>query len=200
MKLICGLGNPERQHERNRHNIGFRVAEEVARRAGAARPQEKFDALTAQGALGPERILVVRPLTYMNLSGRSVSAAVRFYKIDLDSVLIIHDELDLPFGRLQLKRGGGVAGHNGLESIASDLGSTEFTRLRFGIGKPHGPDAQNRIVGHVLSDFNGDEVKEIDRLIGSAGDAAESWTREGLETAMNRFNIRPKQTTEPKDT
>src|SRR5256885_13922097 len=119
MKLICGLGNPGPEHERHRHNVGFMVAERVAARARADLSQEKFEARIGQGSLGGERLLFVLPQTYMNLSGTSVGGAARFYKVAPEDVLVIHDELDLPFGRLQLKNGGGAGGHHRLNSILS---------------------------------------------------------------------------------
>jgi PTH1 family peptidyl-tRNA hydrolase len=188
MKLICGLGNPGREYERHRHNIGFMVVEALLPRARAELNQEKFSAKVGQGTLAGERILFVEPQTYMNLSGRSVAEAARFYKIPVEDVLVIHDELDMPFGRLQLKAGGGSGGHNGLKSIVSNLGSEAFIRLRFGIGKPEGPNARERVSGYVLSNFDDGERRQLEELIGRSMDMAETWVREGLSVAMNRFN------------
>ena len=188
MKLICGLGNPGREYERHRHNIGFMVVEALLPRARAELNQEKFGAKVGQGTLAGERILFVEPQTYMNLSGRSVAEAARFYKVPVEDVLVIHDELDLPFGRLQLKAGGGSGGHNGLKSIVSTLGSEAFIRLRFGIGKPEGPNARERVSGYVLSNFDDGERRQLEELIGRSMDMAETWVREGLSVAMNRFN------------
>ncbi|MBU8899746.1 aminoacyl-tRNA hydrolase [Corallococcus sp. H22C18031201] len=188
MKLICGLGNPGREYERNRHNIGFMVVDALLGRARADLNQDKFQARVGQGTLAGERILFVEPQTYMNLSGRSVAEAARFYKIAVEDVLVIHDELDLPLGRLQLKAGGGSGGHNGLKSIVSSLGADGFIRLRFGIGKPEGPNARERVAGYVLSNFDDGERRELDALSDRAIDMAECWVRDGLATAMNRFN------------
>jgi PTH1 family peptidyl-tRNA hydrolase len=188
MKLICGLGNPGREYERNRHNIGFMVVEAMLPRARAELNQEKFQAKVGQGTLGGERILFVEPQTYMNLSGRSLAEAARFYKVAVEDILVIHDELDLPFGRLQLKAGGGTGGHNGLKSSVQSLGADGFIRLRFGIGKPEGPNAKERVAGYVLSNFDDGERRQLEELIGRASDMAETWAREGLATAMNRFN------------
>ena len=126
MKLICGLGNPGREYERHRHNIGFMVVEALLSRARAELNQEKFQAKVGQGSLGGERILFLEPQTYMNLSGRSLAEAARFYKVAVEDILVIHDELDLPFGRLQLKAGGGTGGHNGLKSIRAEPGSGQL--------------------------------------------------------------------------
>lgn len=190
MKLICGLGNPGREYERNRHNIGFMVVEALLPRAKAELNQEKFQARVGQGTLGGERILFVEPQTYMNLSGRSLAEAARFYKVAVEDILVIHDELDLPFGRLQLKAGGGTGGHNGLKSSVQSLGADGFIRLRFGIGKPEGPNAKDRVAGYVLSNFDDGERRQLEEHMGRAVDMAETWVREGLATAMNRFNRR----------
>jgi PTH1 family peptidyl-tRNA hydrolase len=190
MKLICGLGNPGREYERHRHNIGFMVVEALLPRAKAELNQEKFQARVGQGTLGSERILFVEPQTYMNLSGRSLAEAARFYKVAVEDILVIHDELDLPFGRLQLKAGGGAGGHNGLKSSVQSLGADGFIRLRFGIGKPEGPNAKERVAGYVLSNFDDGERRQLEEHIGRATDMAETWVREGLATAMNRFNRR----------
>lgn len=188
MKLICGLGNPGREYERNRHNIGFMVVEALLSRARAELNQEKFQAKVGQGSLGSERILFLEPQTYMNLSGRSLAEAARFYKVAVEDILVIHDELDLPFGRLQLKAGGGTGGHNGLKSSVQSLGADAFIRLRFGIGKPEGPNAKERVADYVLSNFDDGERRQLEEFIGKASDMAETWAREGLSTAMNRFN------------
>lgn len=188
MKLICGLGNPGREYERHRHNIGFMVVEALLPRARGELNQEKFQARVGQGTLGGERILFLEPQTYMNLSGRSLAEAARFYKVAVEDILVIHDELDLPFGRLQLKAGGGTGGHNGLKSSVQSLGEDSFIRLRFGIGKPEGPNAKERVAGYVLSHFDDAERRQLEELIGRASDIAECWAREGLATAMNRFN------------
>jgi len=188
MKLICGLGNPGREYERHRHNVGFKVVELLCQRARAALDQKKFEAEVGTGTLGGEKVLFVLPQTFMNLSGKSVAGAARFYKIAPQEVLVIHDELDLPFGRVQLKAGGGAGGHNGLKSILELYGEEGFARLRFGVGKPDGPNAKERVVGHVLANFSGDEGPQLPGLLERSADAAEVWAREGLAVAMNRFN------------
>ncbi|ATB41429.1 aminoacyl-tRNA hydrolase [Cystobacter fuscus] len=190
MKIICGLGNPGREYERHRHNVGFMVVETLLPRARAELHQGKFQARVGQGTLGGEKIVFLEPQTYMNLSGRSVAEAARFYKVAVEDVLVIHDELDLDFGRLQLKAGGGSGGHNGLKSTVSSLGEDGFIRLRFGIGKPQGPNAKERVAGYVLSNFDDGERRRLDELLAQAADAAETWVRDGLATAMNRYNKR----------
>lgn len=188
MKLIAGLGNPGGEYERHRHNIGFRVVDEIARRARIDLSQEKFNARIGQGSLGGEKVLLVQPQTFMNLSGQSVAGAAKFYKVELAQVLVIHDELDLPFGRLQLKNGGGHGGHNGLRSITELMGADGYARLRFGVDKPQGPNAKERVSGYVLSSFSKEEDKTLGELIDRAAEIAECWTREGMQVAMNRFN------------
>jgi PTH1 family peptidyl-tRNA hydrolase len=188
MKILCGLGNPGREHEADRHNVGFRVIDLLAQRLRISLDQKKFDGLLGQGNLGSERVLLLQPQTYMNASGRSLGAAAHFFKVPVDSILVIHDELDLPFGRLQLKRGGGAGGHNGLRSIFECLGDDAFARVRLGVGKPAGPGAKERVVGHVLSGFSRDEEDTLNELLVQAAEASEIWVREGLSVAMNRFN------------
>jgi PTH1 family peptidyl-tRNA hydrolase len=189
-KLICGLGNPGAEYEGHRHNIGFRIVDAAGERFEVKLGQRKFDGWMGQGTVGKYRVFLLEPQTFMNASGSAVAAAARFYKIDPADLLVVHDELDLPFGRLQLKSGGGAGGHNGLISIIDCLGRDDFARLRFGIGKPEGPGAKERVVSHVLSDFNRDEQGALDELLGRAVDAVEAWSRDGLASAMNRFNRR----------
>lgn len=188
MKLLAGLGNPGGQYERHRHNIGFRIVDELCRRARVDLSQEKFGARIGQGTLGGEKVLFVEPQTFMNLSGQSVAGAAKFYKVELAEVLVIHDELDLPFGRLMLKAGGGHGGHNGLRSITEHFGADAYPRLRFGIDKPQGPGARDRVSGWVLSNFPKAEEAQLGELVDRAADMAECWAREGLAVAMNRFN------------
>jgi len=188
MKILCGLGNPGRQYENNRHNVGFLVLEALASRWKLSFTTHKFDAELAHGTFAGEKVVLLKPQTFMNLSGTSLGGAARFYKVPPADVLVIHDELDLPFAKLQLKAGGGTGGHNGLNSIRESWGEESYGRLRFGIGKPSGPNARDRVVGHVLGDFNAEERPALPELIGKACDVCEGWTREGLQKAMNRWN------------
>ena len=185
MKLICGLGNPGAEHTSDRHNAGFLVVDRLADRLGIPLDASKFDARVGAGRLGGERVLLLEPETYMNLSGRAVAAAARFYKVEPEDLLVIHDELDLGFGRLQLKLGGGTAGHNGLKSIVASLGEDGFARLRIGVGKPEGKE---RTVGHVLSGFSAEERVELPGLVDRAAEAAVVWATLGPAEAMTRFN------------
>src|SRR5260370_5506692 len=164
------------------------VIEALARREGLTLQPRKFEARSAELSWGETRVLVLQPLTFMNLSGGPLSAAATFFKILPLDVLVIHDELDLPFGRLQLKAGGGSGGHHGLDSIIDRWGTSDFARLRFGIGKPNRMGGEEATVSHVLSNFSPQEREELDPLISTAVEACEAWGREGLASAMNRFN------------
>jgi peptidyl-tRNA hydrolase, PTH1 family len=188
LKIVCGLGNPGREHARQRHNIGFMVLEELAARLKARFDQEKFDARLATVSVAGHKVLLLQPQTYMNRSGTSLGGAARFYKVPASDVLVVHDELDLPFGKCVLKSGGGTGGHNGLNSMAEHWGEKDYGRLRMGIGKPEGPNAKERVVGHVLGDFSAEEGRELQALIQRGADGCELWLVHGMATAMNRFN------------
>lgn len=185
-----GLGNPGREYAGHRHNVGVMVVDRLAGAEGIALGQAKFQGRFGQGDAGKVRLLLLEPETYMNASGEAVAAAARFFKVPPEDTLVVHDELDLPFGRLQLKKGGGTGGHNGLESIVAQLGDTGFARLRFGIGKPTGPNAKERVVGHVLHDFSTEEKEALPLLLERAVDMAQAWLSLGLAEAMNRHNRR----------
>lgn len=190
MKIICGLGNPGRDYEQHRHNVGFLVVEALAARWKAAFTSAKFDAELAQASVGGEKVLLLKPQTYMNLSGVSLGGAARFYKVGPADVLVVHDELDLPFGKVQLKSGGGSGGHNGLNSIRERWGEEGYGRLRVGIGKPQGPNARERVVGHVLGNFSAEEAKPLPDVIALAVQMGEAWARDGMQKAMNTWNRR----------
>jgi PTH1 family peptidyl-tRNA hydrolase len=187
VKIICGLGNPGREYERHRHNIGFQVVELLAARWKAPFNGNKFEAEISHASFGSHKVLLLKPQTFMNLSGQSLAGAARFYKVPVEDVLVVHDELDLPFGRLQLKAGGGSGGHNGLKSIAESWGEQDYARLRFGVGRPPAP-GPDRVVGHVLSSFSSEEQPLLPPVIVRAAEACEAWTREGTAKAMNAVN------------
>jgi len=189
-RLVVGLGNPGREYAGHRHNVGYMVLERLAAAVGIPLGQSKFQGRFGQGDVGRLRVLLLAPETYMNASGESVSAAARFFKVAPEDLLLVHDELDLAFGRLQLKKGGGTGGHNGLESVVEQLGTTDFARLRFGIGKPQGPNAKERVVGHVLHDFSSEEKAALEPLLERSVDMARAWLTLGLAEAMNRHNRR----------
>ncbi len=182
--LVVGLGNPGREYARNRHDVGWLVADELVRRHGGSW-RSKFSGNLAELRLGDERIAVLKPETYMNESGRSAAAAVRFFKVQPDAVLVVHDEADLDVGRLQVRRGGGLAGHNGLRSVAASLGTPDFLRLRVGVGRPERGD-RRPLADFVLSDF--DAHTDVDTLVARAADAAEAVAHDGLEQAQAAYN------------
>lgn len=188
MRLFVGLGNPGPKYARNRHNIGFMAVDRIAADHGFPAWRAKFQGEVSEGRLGTERVVLLKPQTFMNLSGTSLGAAARFYKVPPADVLVVHDELDLPYAKLQLKAGGGTGGHNGLNSIRESWGEENYGRLRFGIGKPQGPNAKERVVGHVLGDFSAEERQSLREHIEKACDVCDSWARDGLQKAMNRWN------------
>jgi PTH1 family peptidyl-tRNA hydrolase len=182
--LLAGLGNPGREYERTRHNVGWLVLDELARRHGGSW-RSKFSGSLAEVRLGDTRLALLRPETYMNESGRSVGAAARFFKVEPERLLVVHDDVDLEPGRLQARRGGGLAGHNGLRSLAQHLGSQDFLRLRIGVGRPGRGDPRS-VSDWVLSGFSPEE--DVEALVTRSADAAEAIANEGLEAAQARFN------------
>jgi PTH1 family peptidyl-tRNA hydrolase len=182
--LVVGLGNPGREHAANRHNVGWMVVDELARRHGATF-RGKYSGQFGEARIGDAKVALLRPETYMNRSGRSVSPAVRFYKLPPERVLVVHDEGDFDLGRLQARVGGGLAGHNGLRSIAQDLGTPEFGRLRIGVGRPERGDPRP-LADFVLSDFQPHE--DAERIVARAADAVETLLAEGLEATQRQFN------------
>ncbi|MFF5118323.1 aminoacyl-tRNA hydrolase [Dactylosporangium aurantiacum] len=186
--LIVGLGNPGPEYARHRHNVGFMVADLVAQRAGLRFSRHRRVAAdVAEGRLriGGPRVVLVKPLTFMNLSGGPVAGLAQFYKVPVAQVIAVHDELDVPYEQLRLKQGGGEGGHNGLRSMSSSLGSKDYVRVRFGIGRP--PGRQNP-ADFVLSDFTTVERKELDFFIDRAADAVEMVIERGLEPAQNQYH------------
>ena len=182
--LVAGLGNPGRGYARTRHSVGFMVCDELARRYDASW-RSKFSADVAEIRLDDRRLALLKPQTFMNQSGRAVAAAVRFFKVPAESLLVVHDEVDLEPGRLQARAGGGLAGHNGLRSIAQHLKTQEFLRLRIGVGRPERGDSRP-VADYVLSPF--DAQFDLDALVARAADAAEAIARDGLEAAQRLYN------------
>jgi PTH1 family peptidyl-tRNA hydrolase len=186
--LVVGLGNPGPQYLANRHNIGFLVLDVLAERAGASFKGHKARAEVAEtrlGGPGGPRVVLARPRSYMNESGGPVAGLVQYYDVPVERLVVIHDELDLPFAALRLKLGGGDNGHNGLKSLRRSLGTGEFHRVRFGVGRPPG---RMDPATFVLRDFNAAERKDLDLEIDRAADAVEMLIRDGLERAQNAFN------------
>jgi peptidyl-tRNA hydrolase, PTH1 family len=183
--LVVGLGNPGPGYSGNRHNVGFMVLDLLAQRIGARFKSHKSRADVVEGRLAGERVVLAKPRSYMNDSGGPVSSLRDFFKTPLDRLVVVHDELDLPYGGLRLKFGGGDNGHNGLRSIRRSLGTGDFNRVRFGIGRPPGSmDA----AAFVLRDFGTAERKELELNVDHAADAVEALLTEGLERAQNSFN------------
>jgi peptidyl-tRNA hydrolase, PTH1 family len=182
--LVAGLGNPGRGYEATRHNVGWLVMDELARRHGGSF-RSKFSGRLAELRIEGKRVALLKPETYMNESGRSLGAAARFFKAEPGALLVVHDDVDLEPGRLQARAGGGLAGHNGLRSIAQALGTQEFLRLRIGVGRPGRGDRRS-VSDYVLSGFEPNE--DVDALVTRSADAVEAILRDGLETAQARFN------------
>jgi peptidyl-tRNA hydrolase, PTH1 family len=182
--LVAGLGNPGREYERTRHNIGWLVVDAVVGRYGGSF-RSKFSGRLAEVRVDGSRIALLEPETYMNESGRSIAAAARFFKTPAQALLVVHDDVDLDEGRLQARAGGGLAGHNGLRSIAQALGTHDFMRLRIGVGRPGRGDRRS-VSDYVLSPFAPET--DVDALVARAADAVEAIVLEGLEEAQRRFN------------
>jgi PTH1 family peptidyl-tRNA hydrolase len=183
--LIVGLGNPGRQYERTRHNVGWEVLDLLAKRHGLQFRTKQARAEIARGTIAGRPVILAKPQTFMNLSGQAVRALVQFYKLPLAQVLIIHDDLDLPLGTIRLRERGSAGGHNGLTSVIQQLGTPNVPRLRVGIERPPVPGDQ---VNWVLGHFSAAERAELAPALSAAADAAETWLREGITPAMNRFN------------
>jgi PTH1 family peptidyl-tRNA hydrolase len=185
--LVVGLGNPGREYERNRHNVGFRVLDEVARRYGV-----RFDATKSKGKLAVARrdgtpLYLLKPQTFVNLSGRSAAPVARFYKVPPQRLLVVCDDIDLPFARIRIRPEGSSGGHNGLKSIMQELGNRQdFPRIRIGVGRP--PHVREAVVGHVLEDFTRDEETELAALLADAADAVDLILAGDITRAMDTYN------------
>jgi peptidyl-tRNA hydrolase, PTH1 family len=186
MYLIAGLGNPGNRYRFTRHNSGFIVLEELARDLKIDLKQKTFDALWGKGKINDTNVILAMPQTYMNLSGISVRQLITFFKTDINNLIVIHDDLDLPFGAIRLKAGGGNAGHKGLVSITENLGSSDFLRVRLGIGRP--PD-KSRVEGYVLEPFKSDEeVSLLPEVVRTAAEAVSEIILSGIEKAMAKYH------------
>jgi PTH1 family peptidyl-tRNA hydrolase len=182
--LVAGLGNPGREYEHTRHNLGWLVVDELARRHGGSF-RSKFSGQLSELRVGDEKVALLKPETYMNESGRSIAAAARFFKVDPAALLVVHDDVDLEQERFQARIGGGLAGHNGLRSIAQSLGTNDFMRLRLGVGRPGRGDRRS-VSDFVLSRF--DPETDVDALVSRAADAVETLAADGLDEAQRRYN------------
>jgi PTH1 family peptidyl-tRNA hydrolase len=193
--LVVGLGNPGPQYRSTRHNIGFRVVDELRQRWHSSPERDKFRAAFSEAARGVSRVFLLKPMTYMNRSGESVRQALHTLRVPVERLVVVHDELDLPFGAIRVKLGGGLAGHNGLRSIVQQCTSSEFVRIRFGIGRPITSVPTDQ---YVLGGFGVDEKPHLEALIGRACEMVETVLEEGAATAMNKFNQNPKTQSTPK--
>ncbi|HEY3787259.1 MAG TPA: aminoacyl-tRNA hydrolase [Urbifossiella sp.] len=184
MKVIVGLGNPGPKYAGTRHNVGFDVVDYLAKGPGYAPFRERFEAMVAEGKESDETVLLLKPLTFMNLSGRAVRGVVDFYKLPIDQVLIVCDDFNLPLGKLRVRAKGSHGGQNGLRNIQDQLGTDAYSRLRIGVGQPGPGDA----IDHVLSRFKLGEKAAVDEAIAQAAQAAIVWVKSGTEACMNKFN------------
>ena len=187
-KLIVGLGNPGPGYARNRHNLGFMCLNHFARSHGIRFDRKQAKARIGTGEVAGNRVVLARPQTYMNSSGQAVSLLVKKFNVSPDGLIVIHDDLDLPLGRIRLRRGGSSAGHKGMKSIIAELGSPDFVRVRAGIGRPAGEMSEADVVDYVLSDFTLEEMTIVDRIIPRVTEAVLCLLTEGLTAAMNKFN------------
>ncbi|EMI54737.1 aminoacyl-tRNA hydrolase [Rhodopirellula sallentina] len=185
MKLIVGLGNPGRKYEQTRHNVGFMVAEQLCREFSGSSPSKKFDGEISEIRIGSEKGLVLCPHTFMNASGKSIRKAFDFYKLNLEDLIVICDDLNLATGRIRIRRGGSAGGQKGLADTIAHLGTDQYPRLRIGIDRP---PAKWQVVDYVLGNFNEEERPEIELAIMRSCDAIRCWATEGITEAMSRFN------------
>lgn len=193
MKIVVGLGNPGSQYQGTRHNVGFDVIDILASGPGGGRFQRRFDAELAEGLEGLEKVLYLKPLTFMNLSGRCVRAALDFYQLPPTELLVLCDDVNLPLGQLRMRAGGSAGGHNGLKDIERHLGTQNYARLRMGVSGPGRSD----LADYVLSRFKPGEKDVVNDMEIRAAQATGCWIREGVATAMNRFNA-PEKEPKPK--
>jgi PTH1 family peptidyl-tRNA hydrolase len=191
--MIVGLGNPGSKYAATRHNLGFMTVEAITRRYPPQTERRRFEAVIREMTIGQRRVALACPQTMMNNSGYAVSQAMRWYRLAPTDILVIYDELDLPFGRIRIRPGGGPGGHNGVRSIIDQLGTNEFARLRIGIGRP----TSGSTVSYVLSRFRREEEERVPEIVQLAADAAICWATDGLDAAMNQFNRREARFEEP---
>ena len=184
MKMIVGLGNPGQQYAKTRHNVGFMAVDKLCQDLNAAVNKSKFKALIGESYIEQQKVILVKPQTYMNLSGEAVGALARWYKLNPSDVIVIYDDMDLPLGRLRIRPKGGPGGHNGMKSIIAHLGTEEFPRIRVGIGR-----AEYDSVNYVLGNFAEQELDVINGIITKAVESIHVWIRKDISAAMNKFNV-----------
>ena len=186
MKIIAGLGNPGREYEKTKHNIGFMTADLLAERLGISVTKLKFRALIGEGRIGNEKVIIMKPQTYMNLSGESVREILNFYKLDPEDLIVIYDDIDIPVGSLRIRAKGSAGTHNGMRSVVSQIKSENFPRVRVGIGSEHRGD----LVDYVISGFSSKDRESVRSTIEKAADAVECIVKEGVSSAMNKYNTK----------
>lgn len=185
MYLIIGLGNPEPEYARTRHNMGFDTVNIIANKYKIEMSRTKFNALYGSGSIGEEKVVLVKPQTYMNLSGQAVREFVNFYKVDKERIIVIYDDMDIEKGNMKIRKKGGPGSHNGMKSVVQELGMTDFSRVRIGIGTPeHKSDAINYVIGHIQDE----EYDLLQEGIKKAAIAVEEIVKNGIDTAMNKYN------------
>ena len=189
MKIIAGLGNPGAEYARTKHNVGFMLVDALAERLGVDAWREKFNALTAEGHIGAQKVLLVKPLTYMNESGRAVGPLLDWYKLAPEDLIVAHDDMDIAAGTIRLRRKGSAGGHNGIKSLLAHIGSEDFSRVRIGIGRPL---PGWTVVRHVLAPFPADDAPKIQEASSYLLPAVECIVTDGIDMAMNRYNPRKK--------
>ncbi len=185
MKLIVGLGNPGREYELTRHNIGFMAIDELAKRWNISLNEQKFKGVFGAGFVNGEKVILLKPLTYMNLSGESIRPLMDYYKIDVEDFVVLYDDLDIPVGKLRFRMKGSAGGHNGVKSTISHLGTQEFQRIRMGIDRPKNG---MKVVDYVLGRFTSEEIPDVNHSIEKAADACEEWLNKPFLQIMNTFN------------
>lgn len=185
MKLIVGLGNPGKKYETTRHNVGFRVIDKIADNLNIPLNQAKWKGLFGLETINNEKVILLKPLTYMNLSGESVRLLIDFYKINLEDVVVIYDDLDIPPGKIRLRQKGGHGGHNGIKSLLAHIGSEQFKRIRIGVGRPEPGES---VTNYVLGSFSATEKVEVEEALEHAAKASEAWLTKDFLNVMNSFN------------
>ncbi|MGI6413358.1 MAG: aminoacyl-tRNA hydrolase [Syntrophomonadaceae bacterium] len=183
MKIVVGLGNPGSRYRGTRHNMGYMVVDQLAHLYKVEREESRFDSLIGHLTINSEKVLLVKPLTYMNLSGKAVAPLVNWYKLDLSHLLVVYDDMDIAAGDLRIRASGGAGGHKGLKSVIEMLGSQDFPRVRVGIGRP-----VDNSIDWVLGHFAGQEKEELTRVIERAANAVITWVSHGIDKAMNEYN------------
>jgi len=196
MHMVLGLGNPGKRYEKNRHNAGFLVADRLALRWSTSFDSKQFNAVVGKTRIDDRPVILAKPQTFMNLSGQAAASLRGYYKVADEQLVVVHDDVDIPFGQVRVKRGGGHGGHNGLRDLTRCLGTQDFPRVRFGVSRP---PPQWETADYVLSNWTPEEAEQLESLIDQAADAVETVIREGVTAAMNTYNQRPRNVTAEPD-